>query len=483
MFRLLIADDSAVEIECIHYLLEKFDIPVQTSAASDGRKAMELLTQNRFDILLTDIKMPFVSGVELAQKARSLYPDIAIIFFSGYSEFEYAQSAISLGAADYLLKPVEADKLRETLGRVISTLNNRNRITRNIRFIHKHLIFTLLNGETIRHSQDLIPDYRLMLMLSFDHDFFTGEGEDFEEMLRNRLDCAHEFVSLYPNEGLIFFPDNHPETEILAHTVRTLVAHISDLDCDVTWTALASPNDIHPAYQRLTQAEPNDCDAGSVQFPLSACLEAIRKNDPGQCLAHYERFRTAVLDGCHYSAIYTKYAMSQVLSALNRLHPTGITESTLVDRVFSCQDFDTLDRQVYKLLQKIGVKATPTTGLRSEEIKNYIARHYASDLSLTDIAEACYLTPNYLCRLFKRETGITLLKYLNDYRMQKAQEILETTSMKVSLVAQAVGYRSSSYFCQRFRDCFGVSPEAYRTSALRNRQPNFSEGVEKEENP
>lgn len=481
MFSLLIADDSTVEIDCIHYLLQKFDIPVETYAASDGRMALEMLRQNRYDILLTDIKMPFVTGLELAREARRLHPDIAIIFFSGYSEFEYAQSAISLGVVDYLLKPVEADRLRETISRVISALNHRQSITRNIRFVHKHLLFTLLNGDALRHGQDLMPEYRLMLMLSFGHDFFTGEGEDFEEKLRLSLQCCHEFVSLYPNEGLIFLPDGHPEPEFLAQTVRALIAHISDSDCDIAWTALTSASDIYPAYQRLTRSEPRDCDADSIHFPLTACLEAIQKNDPAQCIAHYERFRTAVLDGCSHSEIYTKYAISQVLSALNQLYPTGMSESALVNRVFSCQGFDALDRQMQQSLHSIGMNVAPQSSLRSEEVKSYIARNYASDLSLAVIAEACYLTPSYLCRLFKRETGVTLLKYLNDYRMKKAQEILETTSMKVNLVAQEVGYRSSSYFCQRFRDCFGVTPEAYRSNAMRNRHEPTTVAPKKED--
>lgn len=121
-------------------------------------------------------------------------------------------------------------------------------------------------------------------------------------------------------------------------------------------------------------------------------------------------------------------------------------------------------------LSRTGVDGNDGSVLRIEEIKNFVAHNYANpDLGLKDVAAACYLTPNYLSRLFKQETGVTLLKYINDYRMKHAQSLLRNTQMKVNLIAQETGYRSASYFCQRFRDCFGVTPENYRLNALRTR--------------
>lgn len=477
MYRILIADDSATEIECILYLIQKFGIPVQTDTTGDGCSALEMLRRERYDILLTDIKMPLMDGLQLAREARSIHPELVILIFSGYGEFEYAQSAISLGVTEYLLKPVDADALRETLNRVIGELDHRGRLERNLAFARRRLLFTLLNGGPMPNNQELMPAYRLMVLLSFGHDFFGNEGEQFGARLAGTLDCPCDFISLYPSEGLAFFPAGCPEPRRLVEQLRAQVAQFTDAPCEIAWSALHGVEDILPAYQRMSRLESEDSSVETVQFPLDACLEAIRQGDAGLCLQHYKRFHTAVLDGCAYSGVYTRYALSQVLCALNRLYPTGSLDSALVDQVFACRGIEALDGMVRRLFGRIGMDHGEPPVRRSDEIKAYVARHYADpDLGLKDIAAACYLTPNYLCRLFKRETGITLVKYINDYRMSRAQELLANTSMKVNLVAQEAGYRSASYFCQRFRDCFGTTPEAFRMTALRSRCAPSADG-------
>ena len=127
--------------------------------ANDGRQALELLKQSRYDILLTDIKMPFIDGLELSREARQLQPQLSIMIFSGYGEFEFAQSAISLGVTEYLLKPVDAAVFREALDRVIGDLNHRRDLHRNVQLARKHLLFTLLNGERVPDGErTLTPD-------------------------------------------------------------------------------------------------------------------------------------------------------------------------------------------------------------------------------------------------------------------------------------------------------------------------------------
>lgn len=471
MFRILVADDSATEIECILYLIRKFGIPVQTSTASDGRQALELLKQSRYDILLTDIKMPFIDGLELSREARQLQPQLSIMIFSGYGEFEFAQSAISLGVTEYLLKPVDAAVFREALDRVIGDLNHRRDLHRNVQLARKHLLFTLLNGERVPDGErTLTPDCRLMMVISFTNDFFSAEGEQFESLLEQTLDVSFDFVSLYPSEGLVFFSSDMPAPEQTAESLRALAGSLTDEPCEISWTALNAPSEILPAYQRLSRLESGDLGTETLPFPLDACMEAIRSGNLRLCAEHYERFRAAALDGCVYSRIYTRYAMAQVLCSLNHLQPSGLSDSAIVDQIFACHDFESLDRLMLGQLSRTGVDGNDGSVLRIEEIKNFVAHNYANpDLGLKDVAAACYLTPNYLSRLFKQETGVTLLKYINDYRMKRAQSLLRNTQMKVNLIAQETGYRSASYFCQRFRDCFGVTPENYRLNALRTR--------------
>lgn len=105
--------------------------------------------------------------------------------------------------------------------------------------------------------------------------------------------------------------------------------------------------------------------------------------------------------------------------------------------------------------------------MKIEQIKQYIYRNYAMPLTLDEIAAAFYLSPNYLCSIFKKETGCNLIKFINDYRLQRARVLLTTTGMKVHMIAETVGFKNTSYFCQRFRDYYGESPESCRQKETR----------------
>ena len=106
MFRALIVDDARAELEVLLFLIQKNNLPLKTVTAINGEEALDRLRQEEFDILVTDIRMPFMDGLTLAGEALTLYPSIKVVISSGYQDFSYAKTAISLGVEEYLLKPV-----------------------------------------------------------------------------------------------------------------------------------------------------------------------------------------------------------------------------------------------------------------------------------------------------------------------------------------------------------------------------------------
>ena len=110
MYKLLIVDDEKIERNGIKYLLEEEKLELEIYEAVNGRDALEFLEKTSVDILLTDVKMPFIDGIELIRRAAPLYADMKIIIFSGYSEFEYAKFAMKMGVVDYVLKPVDPEE-------------------------------------------------------------------------------------------------------------------------------------------------------------------------------------------------------------------------------------------------------------------------------------------------------------------------------------------------------------------------------------
>ena len=126
MYTALIADDEAVECSAVNFLLEQhFPNQFEVMEAANGREALTLLQSQKVDVLLSDIQMPFLNGIELAREARILYPDIELLFFSGFDDFEYVQNALLLRAVNYVLKPLDPEQFRQAISEILTRLDAR----------------------------------------------------------------------------------------------------------------------------------------------------------------------------------------------------------------------------------------------------------------------------------------------------------------------------------------------------------------------
>ena len=139
MYRVLVADDEADERALIRFLLNNADEKFELYEAKNGKEALTIIQQKEIDILLSDIQMGHMTGIELAAKVREEYPDMEILFFSGYDDFEYVRSALSLRAVNYILKPVNPDELMKSLQEIIARLDSKNLLyVKSKKYIEKH---------------------------------------------------------------------------------------------------------------------------------------------------------------------------------------------------------------------------------------------------------------------------------------------------------------------------------------------------------
>ena len=119
MYRILIVDDEKIERNGIRLLINKYNLDLSVGEAENGETALEYISNNRVDILFTDIKMPFMDGLELARRAKLINPSLKIIIFSAYDEFEFAREAITLDVFYYILKPINVNEFLKTMSQVI----------------------------------------------------------------------------------------------------------------------------------------------------------------------------------------------------------------------------------------------------------------------------------------------------------------------------------------------------------------------------
>lgn len=435
MVRILLADDSAIELDCVKFLISRSGVQARVETAPDGRRALAALQRAPFDILMTDIKMPFLDGLQLAARAREIHPEIVILILSGYGEFEYAKSAIQSGAAEYLLKPAEEEALRQALLRAEKRVEQARRAQRG-------MLRTLISVSAPAESGLFQGEAQCLVRMAFQDAFLARRGEEFEFRIGDAVNAPYAFLPVSGREGMLLI-GGAAEPDAAVRALRSLIAGMTDAECEIRARPVSCAAEVYSAWRAL---------AAERAFPIDECVDAARRGNIERLEACYRKFRRETQDGGSLEE-----ARSAVYEVLSRMDSDA-------ERVRECADFDSLDAAVRDALS--GLRRS-VSGLRADRIKAYIAEHYSSDLSLQLIADSFYISPNYLCKLFKQETGITIQKYIADFRMKRACELLESTFMRVNLIAKETGFRSSSYFCQRFREAHGITPEAYRANALR----------------
>lgn len=148
MYKILVVDDNKIERKGIVAQINKLNFPCETAEAQNGRKALSYLEKNKVDILLTDIRMPFMNGLELITRAKTLYPEIRSVIFSAYSDFSYAQQAITCKADCYLLKPIDLPEFSKALSSIIEELNH----TKQFHSEETAIIENMINFDSLARS-------------------------------------------------------------------------------------------------------------------------------------------------------------------------------------------------------------------------------------------------------------------------------------------------------------------------------------------
>lgn len=373
MYHILIAEDEQVERTLVRFLLTReFSYVFQLHEAANGKEALEIMKTQKIHILLTDVQMPFISGIDLAKAARELEPDLEILFFSGFDDFEYVQNALLLHAVNYILKPVNPENFCQTITNILERLNS------------KEIVYA--------KSKSYYND-----------SFFDDNPESASK-------CSTEEFPLRKEEDTGSLP------QMLEKISSAVSLGKADLLISLTEDLLL---------------ECSDCTAHSptwVRYTCVSLLQLFMEAIPGQSRCDFED---------NADQIYSLRYFTDIRKIVRKyLH-------LLADRLR--QESDGANYAVY-------------------QIKQYIHAHYSEDLTLNLLADYVYLSPNYVSTIFTKVTGLSLHRYIKQFRMKKARELLESGNMKVSEISRAVGYPTASYFIKTFQEMYGVTPNSYRAN-------------------
>lgn len=239
MLTILIVDDEKLERNGIKFLLNKERADFRILEAANGKDAVGVLSTEHVDILFSDVKMPYMNGLELARQAKEINPDIEIVIFSGYNDFFYAKEALKYGVVDYVLKPVDPDEFHRTLERIFAHILQRQekekKRTKSKDYLTKYfLINYLFTGseaivnnldENLKSEDHVLQRCTRMILVSSSNSFFDTEEEHFTENLKEEIQREFYYVNLDSNEALFLFTEKYSDYEMLAeHIYHFLVS-------------------------------------------------------------------------------------------------------------------------------------------------------------------------------------------------------------------------------------------------------------------
>lgn len=502
MYTILIVDDEKIERNGIKFLLKQFGMQLNVHEETNGQKALEFLEHNQVDILLTDVKMPFMDGIELCTEIRKRGWNMKILIFSGYSEFEYARMAVKLGVSEYILKPVDPSEFEVIMNRVIQELDEvkkeTSRLETSKQFVKEHILYLLVNGTPLSEIEhnfagivelDFLQSYKKILMVETGNDFFGKAGTSFADTLTEKVSAKFQYLNLNLQQSLILFEelDEVPFVTIAQQIHDFMLSEYQETGYVAIGRDIQTADELGASLDELERLMENkfyvsntyvfgneEMDDSSVLFSteddtlMKQMRQDIKMKDISSLEEHIKQLCEKYQCNKAFSQIYVKFIFSNLLKDIydNIPNHTEVQLNNDVEELYQAADFGKVKEIISRSvgLLKGVFKQNPQMYHREiEYIKQYIYDNYDKELGVEQLADKVSLAPSYLSHIFKKETGQNLSKFIKAYRMEMAKKMLEETHDKIVSISYAVGYVNVSYFCQSFREYFGVSPQKYRT--------------------
>ncbi len=522
MYSVFIVDDEHIVLEGIRNTIDWENSQFTFAGeASDGELALSMIHEMKPDILITDIKMPFMDGLELAKILKKIQPWLRIIILSGHDEFEYAKAAISIGVEDYILKPFTHDDLIRSLNKVAANLDKekkqlsdmtqlREELESNSTLMRNKFLSDLVFGN-IDHAEamqkasslnlDFISRYYKIIINDLrnekqNHNAIQEAKVRLNSLVKNWPDVISFFIgpercvcilkgnsredidnsSFDYAEAIEHIVTQHLDCNVISSISKT-VDHFSQIgECYNDADKILQMTRIWNKSRILSSDDVKNSSDGKISLqdkdPLVDNLKYAGKNEIDSIISHYIEILN---DNSQSFTVIASYLLVDVIMAVSKLIEEldgkvneimpEILQHSFVEE--SIQNEEIFVKNVRNILTRLlDYRDSRIQGRYGDVIikaKDYIEKNYASqDTCLTTVAEEVHLSPNHFSTIFSQECGITFIEFLTNVRVEAAKKLLKETDMKGSDIAYECGFGDPHYFSFIFKKTTGMSPREYR---------------------
>lgn len=503
--RILIVEDEVMIREGLAKLIKSHTKHTVIGEASNGREGLDLALRRGPELVITDIRMPGMDGLQMIEKLHDMKLNIRAVILSGYSEFEYAKKAIYYGVEDYLLKPLAAEDIVEVLERIEKKIEEEEKKNAGTpgQCIKELLYGGPLTEEESRKIRAICgfgPVLQYRIYLGYIGDAPVGYVEEITGKW-TQIKEQHPDITMHiaPDKGrrqflcLAAIGDKEEASALLRQAVdRRIVRPYKQKSRRAVWAEAAADRweDIPKAAgdaellikeamavtdgKLLTREHMEGIPWKEYHFPAdistdiknALCrgqVDALR--EAGELFIQYMEdgpYREHEIRQAYLKAVYL------LLDTVREIDGSVSQQLQNADLLSKCTEAVTLREmeQVYRdgllLLCSPQCVKEDISNYTIKKAINYIREHYQEGISLEEVAGRLGITPEYLSTLFNREMGENFSTFLRKFRISHAKRLLKGTDMKVYEIAEAVGYTDPKYFARVFKEELGVSPGDYR---------------------
>lgn len=498
----LVVDDQRLSRKGIMKMIEWEQLDLKLAGeCSNGKEALQIMENQDIDILLTDIRMPVMNGLELADKAKEWNPDLSVIVFSGYDDFEYIRRSLRLSVTDYLLKPVKKDELNTTLQNLVrSKYKDREAYETTLHKFRSQFFYAYLEGG-YEDKENLELDYQ---SIHFGHvddpicavvmDGLQEKQDDIglSEIFHFMEYANHALIKIRNIHALILSAPNLDEKAVLSGFQK----YQNHLHCR---SVVIGPvvNGIHNLQQSFETAYNSYIIHSNLSYHevvAPRLYNEVRTTDPHEVtfdakteqewmfhlkqgnwkLANQLLDQLFISNRKNHDELADSMLQYLLVNGSKELYQEGqINESKFLEACTISRNFPrekdrvAKEKQIMTFFQTCLSQASSEHSQHAyeqiEKAKRYVETHYLENINMTSLAQQTFMSPSYFSLLFRKVTGVNFLEYLTKLRMEFAKKTIKSQKeMKIYEIAEMCGYQDVKYFRKLFKKHTGMTPQKYK---------------------
>ncbi len=473
MNKVLVVEDEKLIRQGIASMIKRSGVPVEeVIECNNGLAAMDILEDQHVDVVFTDIRMPKMNGIELVQAIQELENPPLAVAISGYDDFSYAVEMMRQGVREYILKPVEREKLKTVLEKLDNELNHRREDQEKTEAMDNQLLKYMLRDKDSNAEDIELMSQKLACEVGQEYIVIVAREQ---ALLKSRIGITLNAVQ----GGNVFIIKPDGETELQ----NAKYIGISDVYSSVT--------DLKEAYKQALgrRGEAFLLNMSTVDSDLPAVPEELIKlatkcADSSSISARVQMMGTdrakdlkKEWDGFFIAAARGQILPEDFLEAINVFvgEYSSVYKKPVPNELVNPLESDCLENYREKFMdfvlseqQTLGAaNDADQVAAKIQQAVNYINENYASDLNMAVVSNHISMNYSLFSAEFKNITGTNFVTYLKDLRMGEAKRLLTETNLKVNEISMKVGYDNEKHFMKSFKSYVGVSPSEYRRNTAR----------------